>query len=462
MKKILFISFIIAIFIFATSCKNSTMQNKNDADSVKLTINKYPDSIKNAIIYEVNVRQYTPEGTFAAFQSHLPRLKQLGVKILWLMPIQPIGEKNRKGTLGSPYSVQNYIEINPDFGTKDDFKKLVEEAHKQGMIVILDWVANHTAWDNPWITEHPEWYTHDSAGNIVPPVPDWADVADLNYDNQDMRNEMVNSMKFWLQNFDIDGFRCDMAMMVPTDFWDSARVELDKVKPVFMLAEAEQADLMQTAFDMNYSWKLLHLTEDIAKGQKRGVDLIDYFLDSPKEFPVDKAIRMTFTSNHDENSWNGTVYDRYPDSYKTFAVFMNVIPGMPLIYSGQEACLNHSLRFFEKDTIDWKDCEMTDLYKKLALLKQQNSALFNSTFGAPLEFAATENNENIVSFIRQNDNEKILCLFNLSNQPTQVKYTDNKAVGNYKEFFTDEQISVSLDETINLEPWQYKIMIQKF
>lgn len=463
MKKNILLLFLALVFIFVASCNNNSDDMHNDNqnnDSTELTVYRYPDRIATSVIYEVNIRQYTPEGTFKAFEAHLPRLKDMGIDILWIMPIQPVGVKNRKGELGSYYSISDFIGINPEFGTADDFKSLVEKAHELDMLVLLDWVANHTAWDNVWIDPHPEWYTQDSAGNIVPPVADWADVADLNYDNQDMRNEMVNSMKFWLEYFDVDGFRCDMAMMVPTDFWDSARVELDKVKPVFMLSEAEEVDLMETAFDMNYSWELLHLTEDIANGHKRAVDLIDYFLNDPNKFASDKAIRMIFTSNHDENSWQGSVYERYPNnSHKTFAVFSFVVPGMPLIYSGQEACLNQRLEFFKKDTIQWQDCDMTELYKQLITLKKDNTALANGIFGSTLEFVPTENNEQIVTFFRQNHDNKILCLFNMANTPTDVKYTEITAEGTYMEYFTGETVEINLNSTYHLEPWDYKIFI---
>ena len=461
LKKLLLLSALILIVIGTSSCNNDTENHETMKDSLNLTSNDYPERIKKSVIYEVNIRQYTPEGTINAFTEQLPRLKELGIDILWIMPIQPIGAKNRKGELGSYYSIQNYIAVNPQFGTDADFKAMVEKAHELGMIVILDWVANHTAWDNVWIDAHPDWYTQDEEGNIVPPVADWTDVADLNYDNAEMRAEMVNSMKYWLENFDIDGFRCDMAMMVPTDFWDSARIELDNVKPVFMLSEAEEVDLMATAFDANYSWELLHLTEDIAQGKKKAVNLIDYFLYSATKFPP-KDIRMSFTSNHDENSWNGSVFERYPNnSYKTFAVFSFVIPAMPLIYSGQEACLDRSLKFFAKDSIEWKDCEMTTLYKQLTTLKHKNPALWNGEFGSELEFVATEHNEDITSFVREKDGNKILCLFNLSNNPTKVKYTEENAVGNYTEYFTGNDVEITLDKTYELAPWEYWVLIGK-
>ncbi|MEN9394398.1 MAG: hypothetical protein RL362_619, partial [Bacteroidota bacterium] len=235
-------TFIISIVAFlAISCatqKGDATATAQVISSSETHVIRHPEWVKKATIYEINVRQHTPQGTFQALEKDLNRLDSLGVDILWLMPINPIGELNRKGSLGSYYSVKNYVGVNSEFGTLQDFKHFVNAAHSRGMKVILDWVANHTAWDHPWVTEHPEWYTHDANGKIVPPVADWSDVADLNYDNKDMRKAMIESMKFWVKECDLDGYRCDVAMQVPTDFWDQARAELDAIKPVFMLAEA--------------------------------------------------------------------------------------------------------------------------------------------------------------------------------------------------------------------------------
>ncbi len=460
--KHFFILLSVCFFIFAASCnENSKKNNNNNCDSNSLTVHKYPEKIKNAVIYEVNIRQYTPEGTIKAFIEHIPRLSELGVDILWLMPIFPIGEKNKKGDLGSYYAVKNYTEVNPKFGTKEDLKKLVKEAHKNNMLVILDWVANHTAWDNKWIKENPQWYRKDSAGNIISPVDDWTDVADLNYQNKQMRAKMINSMKYWIKNFDIDGYRCDVAMMVPTDFWEQTREQLDSIKPVFMLAEAETDDLMDKAFDMNYSWELMHITQKIAKGKQKATDLVEYLKNDAQRFPQN-VLRMTFTSNHDENSWNGTVYERYPNCYKTFAALTFVIRGLPLIYSGQEACLDKRLKFFYKDTIEWKNCDMTDFYKNLIKLKKENKALWNGKFGGEIEFVDFKKNEDIVSFIRKKDNNKILVAFNLSNQKTELIYTDKLAYDRYTNYFTNEQLTISADNnSLKMKPWTYYILIKK-
>ena len=450
MKKSIIHILIIALIF--SSCNSQT----ND----KLTINKYPERTDKSNIYEVNIRQYTPEGTIKAFKKHLPRLKKTGVDILWLMPIFPISQKNRKGSLGSYYAVANYKKLNPEFGTEDDLHQLIETAHKDSMLVILDWVANHTGWDNPWITEHPDWYTHDSTGQIIPSVPDWTDVADLNYDNKDMRNEMVNSMKYWLTDFDVDGFRCDVAMMVPTDFWDSARIELDKVKPVFMLSEAEQPDLIKTAFDMNYAWNFHHIMNEIAKGKQNADSLRKYFENDPKTYPP-KVYRMAFTSNHDENSWNGTVSERMPNSYKTFAALTFVAPGMPLIYSGQEAGLNKRLRSFDKDTIDWSHLEMQDFYAKLIKLKNENKALWNGKAGSPAYFINTSNPEQILTFKRIKDNNTILVIMNLSDKEATFNYLEKDFERTFTEYFTGKEMQIKPHENYSLKPWEYQILIEK-
>lgn len=280
----------------------------------------HPEWSINANIYEVNVRQYTPEGTFAAFEKHLPELKKLGVDIIWIMPINPIGKQNRKGALGSYYAVANYKTVNPEFGTVDDFKKLVNKTHKLGMKIIIDWVANHTAWDNIWVKDHPEFYTRDAKGNFVPPVADWEDVIDLNYDNKELRSLMIDAMKYWVKECNIDGFRCDVAAMIPIDFWNEAVPELKKIKHVFMLAEANE-NFVHQAFDMSYNWQLKDLMNDIAKGKKNAEDLVKLFEKEKQEYKTDDY-RMSFTTNHDLNSWDGTEYVKIGERNGSFYSFM--------------------------------------------------------------------------------------------------------------------------------------------
>jgi cyclomaltodextrinase / maltogenic alpha-amylase / neopullulanase len=419
---------------------------------------KHPDWSYNVSIYEVNTRQYTPEGTFKAFDSHIQKIKDLGIGIIWFMPINPIGEKNRKGTLGSYYSVKDYKAINPEFGTLEDFKETVNEIHAAGMHVIIDWVANHTAWDNVWVKDHPDFYTKDSLGNFVPPVADWKDVIDLNYDNKEMRTYMIDAMKYWVTECGIDGFRCDVASMVPLDFWKEARTELNKIKPVFMLAEAEGPQYHE-AFDMTYSWELLHLMNDVARG-KKGVQWIkDYFLKEKSQYPSD-AYRMRFVTNHDENTWNGTEFERMGDAVETFDAFTCVVPGMPLVYSGQEAGLNKRLEFFEKDTIKWNDSKYGFLYTKLIHDKTENKALWNGTSGGEMIPVKTSNSE-VFAFVREKDNDKVYALFNLSDKKVRTEVESNTIEGDYINPFSGKKIHIKSKEWMQLQPWDYRILVTK-
>ncbi len=421
---------------------------------------KTPAWAFDAVIYEVNIRQYTAEGTFQAFQKHLPQLKEMGVGIIWLMPINPIGEKNRKGTLGSYYSVKNYKEINPEFGTKADFKNLVDAIHKLGMHVIVDWVANHTAWDNPWVADHPDFYTKDSLKNFVAPVADWADVVDLNYDNKDLWKEMINALEYWVKDFNIDGYRCDVAGMVPIEFWNEARIELDKIKPVFMLAEWETPEMHKKAFEMTYAWEIYKLMNEIYKGNKNAEDLKKQIISDLKKYP-DYAFRMQFTSNHDENTWNGTEFERLGDATEMFAAFTNVIPGMPLIYNGQEAAFNRRLAFFDKDSIDWKQSTYFELYKKLFHLKKDNQALWNGIKGGEIEFVNTNDNKNILAFIRYNNADKVFTIFNMSKKEKSVTIDSEFIEGDYFDFKNGSKVHIGNSLNLILQPWTFKIFSTK-
>ncbi|MDD2197340.1 MAG: alpha-amylase family glycosyl hydrolase [Bacteroidales bacterium] len=421
---------------------------------------EHVDWIYNATIYEVNIRQYTPEGTFAAFEEHLPRLNDLGIKILWLMPIYPIGELERKGTLGSYYSIKDYKGINPEFGTMDDFKRLVRKAHELGMKVIIDWVANHTSHDNQLVYDHPEWFAKDSVGNILSPF-DWTDVAQLNYDNQELREYMVDALKFWVEETNIDGYRCDVAAMVPTDFWNRARAELDAIKPVFMLAEADAIELQEYAFDTDYGWEFHHIMNKIAQGKKTVLDIEEYFQREIAEYPKN-TIRMHFTSNHDENSWAGTEFERMgPKAAKSFAALSFTIPGVPLIYNGQEVGFNRMLKFFEKDLIDWTSSdEYTNLYKKLINLKIENTALFAADKGADMFRVKTSNDVNIFAFTRENETDKIFAVFNLSNLRQSIELKGDVFAGTYTELFSDEAVELEIGEIMDIEPWQFFIFVK--
>ncbi len=416
-------------------------------------------SIK-ANIYEVNIRQYTPEGTFKAFEAHLPRLEKMGVKILWIMPINPIGVKNRKGgegSLGSYYSVKNYTEVNPHFGTLQDFKDLVADAHKRGMHVILDWVANHTAWDNPWATEHPDWYKHNDKGELVSPF-DWTDVIQLNYKNQQLRRAMIDAMKYWVEKADIDGFRCDVAGMVPVDFWNEARKELDSIKPVFMLAEDEDnTALMKHAFDMNYTWKMLHLDNDIAQGKQHASDLWGY-LKWENETYGPNVYRMYFTSNHDENTWSGTAFKRLGKAFQAFTVMDYTIPGFPLIYNGEEAGSDKSLRFFTKDTIDWSHTTYEDFYTTLNKFKAENHALWNGSQGGTLVPLSKGLSQSVFAFYREKDGNQVVVILNLSPVEQEFKLENEAIHGKYHELFTGHKIHIHSDWIFKLEPWHYVVL----
>ncbi|HZW37810.1 MAG TPA: alpha-amylase family glycosyl hydrolase [Ignavibacteriaceae bacterium] len=417
---------------------------------------KHPEWSYNKTIYEVNIRQYTPEGTFNAFKKHLPELKQMGVGILWLMPINPIGEKNRKGSLGSYYSVKDYLKVNPEFGTFDDFKSLVNEVHENGMYIIIDWVANHTSWDNPLVNEHPDWFTKDSVGNFVLPIPEWTDVIDLNYDNKDLWEWMTDALSYWVKECNIDGYRCDVAGMMPTEFWLQARPKLNKIKPVFMLAEWETVE-MHKAFDMTYSWDLYRITNDIAKEKADAEKITKYFDSVETKYPK-SAFRMRFTSNHDENTWNGTEFDRLGDAAETFVVFDAIIPGMLLIYNGQEAGNQKRLEFFEKDPIKWgKDHKFRSLYTNLIKLKKDNKALWNGEKGGAISFLKNDKDKEVLSFLREKNGNKVVGIFNLTEDDVDVNIEGKGLKGNYKNFADDEKTNISDKITLTLKPWEYKV-----
>ena len=417
----------------------------------------------NATIYEVNLRQYTAAGTFKAFESHLPRLKKLGVKILWLMPIHPISVKNRKGTLGSYYSIADYKKVNPEFGTDADFAHLMTTAHAQGFKVVLDWVANHTGWDNPWITAHPDWYTKDSKGNITwPPGTDWTDVADLNYASQPMRAEMIDSMKYWVTQFGVDGFRADVAGGVPTDFWNQARTALDAVKPMWMIAEDEgNRDLLTTAFNANYGWSFLNqmaqASTQAAAGQgsvaKLGIlDAIGGLESYPKG-----TYAMTFITNHDENSWNATEYERFGKAVKLMSALYFTAPGMPLIYSGQEVGLNRKLKFFEKDEIKWTSSAMTPFYASLIAVKAKNSALATDSTPAPVVYLPTQS-LSALAYGRADGKNKVIVLLNPSNAATTANLGAGAFRGTYYDAFTGAKVVVGSGGKYALPAYGYRVL----
>ena len=446
------------------SCKNDS--SKTDMALPAKTETKVakefalPSWAKAANIYEVNIRQYTPEGTFNAFTSHLPRLKKMGVDILWLMPIFPISLEKRKGGLGSYYAVSDFRNVNPEFGSMQDMESLITAAHNLDMKIILDWVPNHTGWDHVWLKDHKEYYTQDNNGNVIDPIDPgtgkswgWTDVADLNYDNKEMRAAMINDLLMWVSDKKIDGFRFDVAHNVPNDFWEDAKTKiLEADSKQFLLAEAEIAEQMNNElFHMAYGWEFHHITNDIAKGEK-DVKNIDAWLTKDNE-EYKKGIKMHFTSNHDENSWAGTVFERMKDSHKAFSVLVSTFDGMPLIYGGQEEPLDRRLEFFEKDDIGFKDYEYADFYTKLNMLKHNNEALWNGSHGG--ELVKLADHKKIYAVSREKNGNEVIVMINLSKDNQTFDLT--RDIDQMSELFTGIKSTIKQGTTVNMKPWEYKV-----
>ena len=417
---------------------------------------RHPEWSRNLSIYEVNVRQYSQGGTFAEFEQHVPRLNEMGVGILWFMPIHPIGQVHRKGTLGSYYSVKDYYAVNPEFGTLEEFESLVQKIHDMGMYVIIDWVANHSAWDNDLTREHPDWYIRDVHGRFVPPIDDWSDVIDLNYNMPGLWYYMADAMRFWVEEVDVDGFRCDVAGMVPLEFWNYVRAELEKVKPVFLLAEWEAPEAHDYAFDMTYGWTLYHLMSRISKGLAPASAVGSHLGHEAQVYPK-VAYRMYFTSNHDENSWNGTVFERLGDGAVTFAVLAATLDGMPLVYSGQEIGLNKRLEFFEKDLIPWQEHVLTDFYTKLLNLKKENRALWSGDRGGDVRWVHTSNDAAVFAFLREKDGDRVFVILNLSREEQTVILEGSDFVGEYRNVFSEEEVILRENASLTLEPWDFGV-----
>jgi glycosidase len=414
------------------------------------------DELYSSVMYEVNVRQFTPEGTFNAFSEHLPRLQDLGVNILWFMPIHPISLEKRKGSLGSYYAVKDYYDVNPEFGSKQDFKNLVNKAHDLGFKVIIDWVANHTGWDNQWIVDNPEWYTQDFGKIIHPEGTDWTDVADLNFNNNDLRKEMTNAMKYWVREFDIDGFRADVAGQVPTSFWESARREIEKIKPVFMLAESEgNMRLLDFAFDTNYQFRFYGVLKDVANNKRRPSEIM-VALNNMKLNYKGGIFPFVYTTNHDENSWDDALPNIFKDATKAMNVLIFTIPAMPLIYNGQEINSDRSLRFFEKDLIVWDIPESNEyhlFYKQLIQLKRNNPALWHDSMNNLVSINVI--NDVLIYSLAKDDN-KVSVMINLSNQSQIVK---PNLVGSFKDYFANHDLTLNSQGELVLAAKDYKIFI---
>lgn len=396
-----------------------------------------PTWARSATIYEVNVRQFSAAAygqKLKAVKAQLPRLKALGVKILWLMPIYSISVEGRKGTLGSPYAVKDYTVVNPEFGTLADLQSLVTEAHKQGFHVILDWVANHTGLDAVW-TSNPSWY-QTVVNGVIQPNTDWTDVADLNFDNADMRAAMIAAMKYWVNTAGIDGYRCDFSGGVPVDFWEEANTELQAIKPLFMLSEndSDYAQL-RSAFVANYGWSLMTDLNAFARSGGDAFEFIGTIKHIANDYPSG-TFPMTFITNHDENSWNGTEYERLGTYVKRFSALYFTVPGMPLIYNGQEIGLKRRLQFFENDPIVWGKSTMTDFYRKLVALKTKNVALWNGTSGGAVK-QYMGSNDNLLTYTRVKGASKVVVVINLTSKAqTGVVRLGTAASGTFYRYST--------------------------
>ena len=444
---------IIVFALFLSACTSTKTMNE-------LPEIKHPEWVKGASIYEVNIRQFTPEGTFKAFETHVPRLKDLGVEILWLMPIHPIGEVNRKGDLGSYYAVKDFLEVNPEFGTKEDFQHLVDFIHEHDMKVIIDWVGNHSSWDNGLTKSHPDWYLHDYKGDFIPPIGwDWSDVIVFDYEQEGLRNYMTEVLDYWVREYDIDGYRCDVAGYVPTDFWLSARRSLESIKPVFLLAEWDDR-AMHYAFDMSYAWELEEIMHHVAQGQKNATAINAYIAKMINSTRLTE-IKMTFTSNHDKNSWEGTVFGRFGKAAENFAAMTFVLEGMPLIYSGQEVGLKRSLSFFDKDQIEWGDHPFNSLYARLNKLKKDNKALWNGEWGGRMLPLKTDLPEQVNVIYREKDGSKVLGMFNASDKEVTFTIQDKLYSDDYKSFKGRNTVTLTDDQEFTLGPWGYQIYTAK-
>ncbi len=480
---------IVTAIVLLLACKQKGIENTRSQVSFEKP--RAPEWHKNAVIYEVNLRHFTKENTFKSFEAHIPRLKEMGIDILWFMPVNPVSVKNRKGELGSPYSIGDYYKTNPEFGSIDEFKNMVKAIHDAGMYIIIDWVPNHTGWDNPWITEHSDWYTKDKDGNIIDPIDyntgkswGWTDVADLNYDIPEMRIGMINALKYWLNETGIDGYRMDVAHGVPVDFWAQCADSLYAIKPLFMLSEGEVPDIVNNGtFIADYGWEMHHTLNQIAATQganrkksgnvvqgnvKEGEQKVDRktALDidailAKKAEQYKKGYQMQFTSNHDENSWAGTEFARMGDGHKAFAVLTATFNGIPLLYTGQESAMDKQLEFFKKDNIPWGNYVYAPFYKTLFDLKHRNKALWNGEHGGDLVKIATGNDENIYAFAREKDGDKVLVVINLSNSKQKAALLGSQVDGVYQDVFGKAQKEIKDGDTISLDPWGYLVLSNK-
>ena len=438
-----------AAFLLLNSC--TTTVEKKTTGSISPAV---PDYVLQSNIYEVNVRQYTPEGTFKAFEAHLPRLKEMGAEILWFMPITPISKVDRKGELGSYYAVADYTAVNPEFGTMDDWKSLVNKAHELGFKVITDWVANHTGADNRWMQSNPDFFLKNKDGQFAYAF-DWSDTRDLNYWNPLLHDSMINAMKFWLTETNIDGFRCDVAAEAPRSFWQRCITELKTVKPdIFLLAEGDVAWLHDAGFHASYGWDGFAKMKKVAKGEASAKVLDTVIRHLDESYPPN-YIKMYFTSNHDENSWNKADYATMPGAvHAPFAVLSQTWKNtLPLIYSGQEEPFLDSISFFYKDTISFSKFQRAPFYKTLLALRKSTPALAVDAAYTKLQ---SSNDDAVFAYTREKGGKKVLVILNLSNRPQTATLTATIA-GEAQNVFVDKKEHLTDGQNFALAPWGYLI-----
>jgi len=446
---------IIVLSTFSLSLFTANAQQKPKLIANTATIDGHPAWIMQGNIYEVNVRQYTPEGTFNAFAKQLPRLKKMGVQTLWFMPINPIGILDRKGTLGSYYAVKNYRAINPEFGTMEDWNKLVKQCHEMGFKVIIDWVANHTAADHYWLTTHPNFYVLDSITHKAISPFDWTDARKLNYKNQELCDSMTADMEFWLKTSHIDGFRCDVASEVPQTFWTKCIATLRKGRSIFMLAEASVQWIHDAGFDATYTWPEFNVMKEIVKGNLKASSLDSIFNKIDNDFQ-ENALRMFLTSNHDENSWNKSDYGTMPGAtHAPFAVLTQTMKrSVPLIYSSQEEPYLDSISFFYKNTIPFGKYARAGFYTKLLTLRKNNEALAANASYNKIKSTA---DDKVFAYTRENNGAKVLVVLNLSKDSVRAKLSNTTISGMATEIFSNKTDTLSDLQTVDLKPWDYKV-----
>ena len=432
-----------------------------------------PDWVKNAVIYQANIRQFSKKGTFNAFSEDLERIAALGVDMIWFMPIYPLCETNKKThpeatteNLGSHYAVYDFFSVNPRYGTPEDFRNVVKKIHDLGMKVVLDFVPNHTGWDSRWMLRHPEWFYRNTEGVIQSPVKEengeswgWDDVAHLDYSNKRLRENVIQAHEFWMNEFNVDGFREDVAGEIPTSFWQELRTRLEKIRPVYMLSEDETkgSDHFKVCFDTNYAWQASIVLKEIAKGEKPASALYDWTEEVKKRFGT-RGFQLNYTQNHDENTWNGTENELFGEGADCYTALTFVMEGMGLIYNGQEAGLDKRLWFFNKDEIDWSDFSRSAFFKTLTDLKHRNQALWNGQHGGELKRLTNNADDKVYAFYRSKGDNRFVGIFNLSDKKAEFILRGGEAVGSYENVFAKKPQAIEAEMSLSLQPFEYRLL----